>query len=351
MDIGYSCRFAWSLLRRSPVPFLQAQRIRVQDGDDGLELIIDETFGKQTNVNVNKCIYNWLHFTGWIHIIYTEVFSAKAMIMIVMIIMIMMMRMNMYCICIHIHLSKYTVGRKTYSVVSPCWHGIIGHYRRFQVSPWLIWSQHISFSYYKWKKYKRWSQDNWRRISFFKHVFLVANFWCSYGFCAIFAGWWPLNHMSSTWLKSWFSLQIGSSSQLDTKPRTVASCDRWVPTTGPPFSRRGEWQVWAAKFLPRGASFGYQWQVSVMHRFVAMGFFHISPGFVDFHPRHRTGICITSIHSRSAMYWTTERVLARFEFGRQDVISIHIHWPNMLIQHNYGTWRTLMSHDQNIRNR
>lgn len=65
MDIGYSCRFAWSLLRVSPVPFLQAQRIRVQDGADGLELIIDETFGKQTNVNVNKGIYNWMLFTGW----------------------------------------------------------------------------------------------------------------------------------------------------------------------------------------------------------------------------------------------------------------------------------------------
>lgn len=70
MDIGYSCRFAWSLLRVSPVPFLQAQRIRVQDGADGLELIIDETFGKQANKR--KCKQGHLQLNAFHWVIYME---------------------------------------------------------------------------------------------------------------------------------------------------------------------------------------------------------------------------------------------------------------------------------------
>ena len=91
----------------------------------------------------------------------------------------------------------YTVGRKTiFSCFPTTWH----HRplsQTLQVSPWLIWSQHISFSYYKWKKYKRWSQDNWRRIPFLMFIWILCDI------CWVIT----LMHITSTWLKSWFSLQ------------------------------------------------------------------------------------------------------------------------------------------------
>ncbi len=87
MSNGYacSCGFAWSLLRGSRVPLLQAQRVRVQDGDDGLELIIDESFGKQTNKQTNKQTLSqkavfieliWMVFTGWF-IFGTQIYTYK----------------------------------------------------------------------------------------------------------------------------------------------------------------------------------------------------------------------------------------------------------------------------------